>query len=234
MRRRYRDVMRELVDAVVSGMYPEGTWLPSEQQLATQFGCSRGVTREALRGLDERGLIDVQPARGQRIRQRDYWDLRDPDVLRACIAHGPESATLAHAIDARSAVESEAARRAIRHATDVDLRMLAGHVGDMRAALDASQSPPPGAPEPFVLADIWFHRTLALLSDNEVLARLVDPIHAVLAHHRHTHAPHRQGAVIRHHLRILEGLSARDPEIAVHAIETYGRALTQWLHASRG
>src|SRR5215211_3546463 len=103
MGRRYRDVMRDLVDAVVGGTYPEGTWLPAELELSARFGCSRGVTREALRGLEERGLVDVHRARGQRVRQRDYWDLRDPDVLRACIARGPDPETLAHAIDARAA-----------------------------------------------------------------------------------------------------------------------------------
>jgi GntR family transcriptional repressor for pyruvate dehydrogenase complex len=231
MRRRYRDVMRDLVDAVVGGVYAEGGWLPHEQDLAAQFGCSRGVAREALRGLEERGLVEVQPARGQRVRQRDDWDLRDPDVLRACVARGPDPETLPHAIDARAAVEAAAAVRAIRSATDADLRLLAGRIGDMRDAGAGVRSL--DAADPFVVADAWFHRTLALLSDNPVLARLVDPLHPVLAEHRHLHAPQREGAVIRHHERILEGLSAREPELALEAVEAYARALRRWLHVQR-
>jgi DNA-binding FadR family transcriptional regulator len=233
MGRRYRDVMRDLVDAVVGGTYAEGTWLPHEQELASRFGCSRGVAREALRGLEERGLVGVHRGRGQRVRQRDDWDLRDPDVLRACVARGPDPETLAHAIDARAAVEVAAAARAVRAATDADLRLLAGRIGDMRDAGGANAPRSSDGTDPFVIAEAWFHRTLALLSANPVLARLVDPLHGVLAEHRHVHAPEREGAVVRHHQRILEGLSARDPALAAEAVDAYAQALTRWLRAAR-
>ncbi len=233
MPRSYRDVMSDLVDAVVDGSYPEGTWLPRERELAERFGCSRGVAREALRGLEERGLIAVHPARGQRVRHREYWDVRDPDVLHACIARGPDRTTLAQAIDARAAVESEAARRAIQHATEADLRLLGGHIGEMEAAGAEPARRSPDRDDRFVIADAWFHHTLALLSDNTVLARLVEPLHIVLAEHRHLHAAHRERAVVRHHRRILEGVSAREPELAAEAIESYARALTRWLGGAR-
>ncbi len=55
MGRRYTDVMGELVEAIVSGERAEGSWLPSEAELSAQLGASRGVIREALRGLEERG-----------------------------------------------------------------------------------------------------------------------------------------------------------------------------------
>jgi DNA-binding FadR family transcriptional regulator len=232
MGRRYRDVMRDLVDAVVAGTYAEGSWLPREQALAARFGCSRGVAREAVRGLEERGLVEVHRARGQRVRQRDDWDLRDPDVLRACVAHGPDPEVLAHAIDARAAVEIEAASRAIRAVTDADLRLLAGRLADLQRAGGTSAGRTSDGTDPFVVAEVWFHRTLALLSDNPVLARLVDPLHGVLAEHRHLHAPEREGAVIRHHQRILEGLSARDPSLAAAAVVAYAKALTRWLRAA--
>jgi GntR family transcriptional repressor for pyruvate dehydrogenase complex len=231
MGRRYRDVMRDLVDAVVGGTYAEGSWLPQERELAARFGCSRGVAREALRGLEERGLVEVHRAQGQRVRQRDDWDLRDPDVLRACIARGPDPEALAQAIDARAAVEIAAALRATRAATDADLRLLAGRLADLHRAGAASAGRTSDGTDPFVVAEVWFHRTLALLSDNPVLARLVDPLHAVLAEHRHVQAPEREGAVVRHLQRILEGLSAREPALAAGAVDAYAQALTRWLRA---
>src|SRR5215218_8874209 len=164
MGRRYRDVMRDLVHAVVECTYAEGSWLPPEQELAARFGCSRGAAREALRGLEERGLVDVHRGRGQRVRQRDDWDLRDPDVLRACVARGPDPETLAHAIDARAAVEVAAMTRAVRAATDADLRLLAGRIGDMREARGAPARRTSDGTDAFVVAETWFHRTLALLS----------------------------------------------------------------------
>src|SRR5215211_6058110 len=131
---RYRDVMRELIDAVVGGDYAEGASMPNEARLSDRFGCSRGVVREALRGLEERGLVEVQVARGPTVRQREYWDTRDALVLRASIERGPDPEILWHAIDTRAAVESEAAVRVIRHATDADFGMLRDRIDDMEAA----------------------------------------------------------------------------------------------------
>jgi len=233
MARRYRDVMRELVEAVAAGAYPEGTWLPHESELAGRFGCSRGVIREAIRGLEERGLVEVQRARGQRVRQREYWDVRDPDVLRACIERGPEPATLAQAIDARAAVECAAATRALEHATDRDFSMLRSRIGDMERAAELRTDRAGDETDPFVLADAWFHHTLALLSDNAVLAKLVEPLQLVIAQVRHARAPERERSVISHHRRILEGLSSREPDLAAEAISAYAERLARWLAESR-
>jgi len=229
MARRYHDVMRDLVDAVVAGRFEAGGSLPAEAELALRFGCGRGTIREALRGLEERGLVAARPARPPRVRDRAAWDLRDPEVLAASIAHGPESAVLAHAIDARAAVEREAAARAIRHATEGDLRLLTGHVDAMIAVARTDRVRTPGAGDPFVVAETWFHHVLGLLSDNPVLAKLAEPLHLVLAGTRHRRAPQRERAVVQHHRRILEGLAAREPELTGDAIAAYARALTRWL-----
>jgi len=42
---------------IVSGAIAVGSALPSEQELSHMFGCGRGVVREALRGLEELGLL---------------------------------------------------------------------------------------------------------------------------------------------------------------------------------
>jgi len=233
MSRRYRDVMRDLVEGVAAGAYPEGSWLPPESELAVRFGCSRGVIREAIRGLDERGLIEVLHARGQRVRQREYWDLRDPDVLRACVERGPEPATLAQAIDARAAVECAAATRAQEHATDRDFSMLRSRIDDMERAAELAVDRSRDETDPFVLADAWFHHTLALLSDNAVLAKLVEPLQLVIAQVRHARAPERERSVISHHWRILEALSSREPDLAAEAISAYAERLTHWVAVPR-
>jgi DNA-binding FadR family transcriptional regulator len=233
MGRRYEDVMRELVDAVVAGEYAEGAWMPSLPELEARLGASRGVLREALRGLEERGLIAVQPGRGQTIRPREHWDTRAPDVLRACIARGPEPGILAQAIDARAVIEREAATHASRFAADGDLGLLAGDIEAISRALEPGAARSFGPTDPLVAAEARFHRTLAQLSDNDVLAKLVEPLHLPLAELRRTRAPERDGTVLRHHRRILEGLSSREPELAQEAVSGYARQLCRWLGARR-
>jgi DNA-binding FadR family transcriptional regulator len=233
MARRYRDVMLELLDAAVGGEYGDGGWLPSEPELRARFGCGRGVLREALRGLQERGLIVVHPGRGQQVRQRAAWDTRDADVLRACIARGPDPAILADTIDARAAVECVAIVRALEHATAGDLDLLASQVSEMERALDRAAERTADASDPLVEAEAWFHHTLALLSNNPQLATLIEPLQLVLAEQRRAHAADRDHAVVRHHRRILEALSSREPELAVEAVTAYARQLARWLGARR-
>lgn len=228
MARRYSDVMGDLLVAVVRGTFAEGAWLPSETELRSTLGCGRGTLREALRGLQERGLIVVHAGRGQEVLQREYWDTRDPEVLRACIADGPERTLLADTIDARTTVEEAAARLAIAHATDADLAQLAAQIAEMDRALEAGVARSFTARDPLVVAEAWFHHTLALLSGNAQLAKLVEPLHPVIALERRERAPDRDSAVVRHHRRILEGLSSREEELAVSAVATYARQLRRW------
>jgi GntR family transcriptional regulator, transcriptional repressor for pyruvate dehydrogenase complex len=233
MARRYSDVMRDLLDAVVGGEYREGEWLPTEAELRARFGCGRGVLREALRGMQERGLIVVHAGRGQRVMQRESWDTRDPQVLTTCIERGPEPAILADTIDARAAVEEAAAVRAIEHATDADLAQLAARIEVMDRALAPGAGRSMDARDPLVVAETWFHHQLAVLSGNTQLAKLVEPLHIVLAELRRVQAPARDAAVVRHHRRILEGLSSREEELAAAAVTGYAERLAGWLGARR-
>lgn len=57
----------DLGGAIVSGRYADGERLV-EQDLAATFGVSRGPVREALRLLERRGLVDIQPRRGAYVR----------------------------------------------------------------------------------------------------------------------------------------------------------------------
>jgi DNA-binding FadR family transcriptional regulator len=233
MARRYSDVMQELLDAVVGGEYREGDWLPSEFALRGRFGAGRGVLREALRGLEERGLLVVHAGRGGQVQQRERWDTRDPHVLRACIGHGPEPAILIDTIDARAGIEQLAARSAIRQASAADLDLLGAQIEQMEWALERPDARTAAARDPFAAAEAWFHHTLALLSDNAQLAKLVEPWHPVLAELRRARAPERDRSVVRHHRRILEGLSSREHELALDAVTAYAEQLARWLAARR-
>src|SRR5437016_1130859 len=50
-------ITAELVDRIVRGVHPSGTSLPPEPALCDAFGVSRTVIREAVKVLQEKGLV---------------------------------------------------------------------------------------------------------------------------------------------------------------------------------
>jgi GntR family transcriptional repressor for pyruvate dehydrogenase complex len=57
--------------AILSGELESGTLLPTEPELAEQFGVSRAVVRDATRILMARGLVEVQHGRGVFVTEPD-------------------------------------------------------------------------------------------------------------------------------------------------------------------
>ncbi len=54
---KYRRIHRELYDAILSGQYPVGGQIPTENQLSTRYRASRPTVARALRELERAGLL---------------------------------------------------------------------------------------------------------------------------------------------------------------------------------
>lgn len=84
----HAQVAGDLLQRIRSGEWPVGSTLPSEHELSTQFGVSRHTLRHALRGLAQRGLIEMRQgasskvisATEPRVYSQDFNTLRE--VLR--------------------------------------------------------------------------------------------------------------------------------------------------------
>jgi GntR family transcriptional regulator len=66
----FRQIADELRQEIKSGTLPPGARMPSERELMTRFGASRGTIRQALAVLSSEGLTDVQHGRGVFVRKR--------------------------------------------------------------------------------------------------------------------------------------------------------------------
>lgn len=64
----WRQIEARLEESIAAGRYAEGT-LPPAQQLAEEFGVNRHTVRQALQGLQERGLLRVGRGRSTTVRQ---------------------------------------------------------------------------------------------------------------------------------------------------------------------
>ncbi len=222
MSRLHENVMRVLLGDIVSGRVGVGGWLPREADLAGQFGVSRGVARECVRGLEERGIVAVKHGRGATVRPEERWNVLDPDVLGALLDSGRGAAILGEYLESRRILEIAAAGLAAERADQAHLTALSDAFDRMAAAaVRAIDSP--AAEELYHEADIAFHRALIDAAGNRALGSMTEPIHRALITARRPLArpDARLDRSLPEHQRILAAVAQADPEAAREAMRAH-------------
>ena len=67
----YRVVKQRLIQALAAGIYPAGSSLPSEKELADEHGVSIGTLRKAVDSLVSEGIVVRQQGKGTFVSQHD-------------------------------------------------------------------------------------------------------------------------------------------------------------------
>ncbi|MBE1285423.1 MAG: UTRA domain-containing protein [Rhodobacteraceae bacterium] len=63
----FQDVQDEVIRRIQDRIWPQGSLLPTEFELAEEFGCARATVNRALRELAEKGIIDRKRKSGTRV-----------------------------------------------------------------------------------------------------------------------------------------------------------------------
>ena len=148
---------RLLLDRIQAGEWEVGQKLPGETTLAPQLGVGRSTMREAIRQLAGRGILTTRQGSGVFVHAVVPVDDWDSFVIRA---------TIASILEARIAIECEAAALAAERCTGDDLvaiRTALARRGREVVTIDAR-----------VDADMAFHRSIVTASQNELLIELFD------------------------------------------------------------
>lgn len=165
-----RSLVEQIGSAIVRGDYPIGDSLPTEAELADQFGVSRTVTREAVKMLTAKGLVQAWPRRGTIVQKESNWSLLDADVLSWLLERNVSISLVKDFLRMRLAIEPAAAELAatrsadvseIQHAVD-EMRRAAEHGGDALAA------------------DSLFHASILRASGNPFFAQMAPMVDTAL------------------------------------------------------
>src|SRR5437763_15902831 len=62
--RLYEQIVQQVEESIVKGQLRPGDQLPAERDLAQRFGVSRTAVREAVKALQEKGLVEAFTGRG--------------------------------------------------------------------------------------------------------------------------------------------------------------------------
>jgi DNA-binding FadR family transcriptional regulator len=222
MSRLHRKLMRVVIADITSGEIASGQRLPRETDLARSFGVSRGVVREAIRGLEERGLVGVKHGRGATVNPDSDWDVFSADVLSALLLTGRAAGVLREYLECRRILEIEAAGLAAERATGRDLATLADCLARMTASARRAHENA-AAEDLYHEADTAFHRAVIASARNRALGRMTEPVHHALAEARRPLArpEYRLERSIPEHQRILAAIAGRNPDEARAAMRDH-------------
>ena len=163
LRGRQGVVIEALGRDIVAGRYAPGAALPREDELSTRFGLSRTTVRGAMTVLAAKGLVEIRPKTGTKVRPRAVWNAFDSDLLAWAHAEGKAEDLMEALTELRQVMEPMAARLAASRATMVEL----GPLARCAAALTASVDDRVAYPE----WDVAFHQAVYSASHNPLLAR---------------------------------------------------------------
>ena len=202
---------------MLRGEWSTGERLPSERELSVEFSVGRQAIREALKVLEERGLVGVAPGRGRFVRQvRPTSDGGDPLLL---VRRG--HVTARDLVVARAMLEGKAAALAAENRTADDL-------ADMRRILAAFETEHSLATSADL--DVAFHESIAIASRNPVIQLMFGSIrrltHGIVL--RSLTDRTVRGAAIPLHTVILEPVANQDPVAAQQAMTDHIEAAQRY------
>jgi len=217
----YRRIADTVADAIEAGQYKLGDRLPTERELAEQFGVSRPTLREAMIALEMLGMIEARHGLGIYV----TGNVR-PAAPTSEIDFEIGAFEL---IEARRLFEGEAAALAAASIDDAQLAQLEAlmvrmHDEDEIAGEDADRE---------------FHMIIARSTGNGAIIATIENLwdwrnrsplaRNILARARGMGLEPR----IQEHRRVFEALKARDPHAARQAMRDHlERVIDHLLHAT--
>jgi GntR family transcriptional repressor for pyruvate dehydrogenase complex len=205
--------VEQLGTAIRLGVYPLGTTLPAERDLAARLQVSRATLREAMAALREAGLVETRRGRGGGTVVT--LKARSPSARAAARLDQAERRDWLDALDYRRIVEPGAAWLAARaELTDVRREQLAAAHHDVAGG---------SKPAEHRQADSRFHLTIASLADSPRLIEAVTSVQATLHEMLlaipvlHANIAHSD----RQHAVVVKAILARDADRARRAMEEH-------------
>lgn len=212
-KRAFEAVSTEIKKLIFEGTLKPGDRLPSEIELARQFGVGRQTIREALRLLELSGFIKIQKGvMGGPIIVDTILNTLSNSLLDAIQM---KKITICELTVARVEIEKVVLSYVIKNADDSDIKILEENIHKAKKKIeDGIQA---------FDENIQFHKLLAKASRNHVFTIMVEPIMAVVADFlsRFEQDLEHSKKVILAHEDILKAITEKRGEKAISLLEDH-------------
>jgi DNA-binding FadR family transcriptional regulator len=202
-------VAEHLQGQIQSGFYQLEQQLPSEHQLTREFGVGRSSVREAIRKLENYGMVRVQQGLGTFVIAQNPVGESLSKLL-----HASEDDDIA---EVRELLELKIVEKAALNRTEEDIR-------DMKAALEKrNKAADQNRLLPWLEGDIAFHLSIAAACKNPVLNNLYKTFaeqqlkESIKKNYAEQVSMHR---LTKLHLQLLDAIIKKQPAKAMEIIKT--------------
>ena len=210
-------VVRQIELLILRGILRPGERLPGERDLAAKMGVSRPSLRQAIADLHERGLLTSKAGAG--IFVADVVGSAFSQALVKLFSRHDEA--VFDYIDFRRDLETLAAERAARLATDTDLKVINAIFTKMQAA-HAKRNPSNEA-----RLDANFHMAIIEASHNVIMLHMMRSMFQLLRegvfYNRQIMFAQKttRAALLDQHRAINDAIQARDPDATRTAVQAH-------------
>lgn len=212
-KRAFEEVCEQVRREVAAGNLRPGDRLPPERELAEQFGVSRAAVREALRSLENSGLVRCQQGMGGGATIRQEHAIAMTQAVSDMIMVGKVPAS--SVTEARILLTETAIRLACERGTEEDFAAIERDIDradQLTAAGDFSRR---GA---YITE---FYRVLAQATHNQVIVMLVETLSELTRTLLAAVSPTPRSDVIGVRRKVLQHLRERNADAAVQEMRAH-------------
>ncbi len=219
------EAILRIKDMILAGELKPGDRLPPEKELSEALGLSRSSLREAVKALEIIRVLDVRRGDGT------YVTSLTPSLLldaMSFVVDLHQDASVLDLFEVRRILEPEAAALAAVRITPADV----AHLRTLLSQVDGGTSV-----DDLVAHDVVFHRSIAELSGNAYLTRLLDTLSSRTLRARVWRGLSEGGSVERtltEHRAIVDALEAGDADLVRAQVVVHVSGVAQWLRRALG
>jgi GntR family transcriptional regulator, galactonate operon transcriptional repressor len=218
-------VTREIALGIMRGTIGQAeAALSTEGDLCRHFNVSRTILREAVKVLVAKGLIELRPKTGIRVRPRNEWNLVDPDLLGWLCEAGVDALFIRDLCEVRAIVEPAAAELAASRASGEEIKELLHwfHLIEVNTDNEAAR----------LEADRNFHSTIFTACHNVFLTQMNTTVGVALRATQQigVHLPQVMEESVLAHKEVADAIARRDSAGARAAMERLIQQSTEHIH----
>lgn len=160
-------VYENMLEMVAGGSWPEGTKIPSENELKDMFQVSRNTVRQAIQKMSALGILEAKQGEGTYVRKIDtsfYLNILIPTVFlgdESCIS----------ILEFEKSIQVESVKLAGKKASLEEIEGLKRYIDLMEKESD---------PDQFFEYDIEYHKYLSQITHNEMFYKSMSIIKCML------------------------------------------------------